>query len=154
MSQRRRLWQLLFLASFKKSLVGRTHLHGPGRARRYTQLTQAAFFLIKNHIHIRALNRQRAGGAHSRAGPAICAFFMVTFNFLGGLFDLHALGLEKLYTFAKILFGAGKFKRHDAFFARQNGRIENIENQVVVFGQMINNWFMDLGFGKAKNKNF
>jgi len=118
MNQRRRLWQLLLLASFKKCLVGRAYLHGSWRASRYTQLTQAALFLIKNHIHIRALNRQCAGGAHSRAGPAICAFFMVTLNFLGGFFDLHALGLEKLYSFAKIFFAAGKFKCHDAFFAR------------------------------------
>ena len=105
-------------------------------------------------MHIRALDCQGTGGAHSRAGTAIRAFFIVALNFLGGIFDLAALGPEILDTVTDFSFGTRKLKRHHAFFARQNGCIENIENQVEIFGQMINNRFTYFGFRKAKNEYF
>jgi hypothetical protein len=138
----------------EKSLTDRPHFHCPGRAGWDAQFAHAAFLLIENNFHLRPLDPQRTRWAHSRAGAALGADRFIAFDFSRSVLYINALGFEVVDTFPEIFAGSGQLQHHVAFFAWQDSRIEYIENQVVIAGQVANNRLLDLSHRKTKNQYF
>jgi hypothetical protein len=98
--------------------------------------------LIENDVHVRAIDVQRPGGTDSRAGTTVGALLIDTLYLLRGVLNPDALFLQIFDAFFEILFAAAELEHHNTLFAGQYGCIEDIENQLMVFGQVANDRLM------------
>lgn len=74
---------------------------------------------------------------------------IVTFDFLGGVLYIHTLSFQVSDAFLEVFFGTGQFHDHEAFFARQDSGIEDIEDQIEVTSQIADDRFFNFGLGKS-----
>ncbi len=118
------------------------NLHRPGRTGGNTEFADAALSVVEPHGHFGTLHRKRAGGTYGSAGAAMGALFIVALDFLRGVVDLDTLVFEVTDSLPELFLVTGQFKHHDAFFAWQNGGIQDIERQVEIFGEVTHNWFL------------
>jgi hypothetical protein len=138
----------------KKGLVDRPDFHGAAGTGRHAQLADAAFLKIEKDRHLGALHLKRAGGADRGAGTAMGAGIIVALDFTGCILDVHTLGFEVLNAILEILSRTREFQHHVALFAGQDASIEDIENQVIVQGQVADQGFLDFGPGESQDENF
>jgi hypothetical protein len=138
----------------KKGLVDRPDFHGAAWTGRNAQLTDAAFFKIEKDRHLRPLNLKRSGGANRSAGTAMGTDIIVAFDFPGCILDVHTLGFEILDPILEILTRSGEFQHHVTFLTRQDTGIEDIEDQVIIQGQVADQRLLDFGPGKSQDEYF
>ena len=105
-------------------------------------------------MHVRANDVQRTGGTYCGARAAVRADLVPALDFLGSILNLNALGPEILDTVFEVFLGAAQLEHHDAFSARQDGGIVNVENQIVIFGQIADNRLLRYGCRKFQNQYF
>lgn len=110
--------------------------------------------MVEQHHHFGALNGEGPGGANGRAGAALDANGIIPFDFLGGVLYINPLGFEVLDALFEIFVLAGELQDHVALFAGQDARTEDVENQVVVAGQIADQRLLDFVFGKTQDENF
>jgi hypothetical protein len=130
------------MVSFEKDLVDGVNLHRSGWASGYAEFADAALPLVESDGHSWALYCKGASGAYGCTRAAMGALFLNTLDFLRSIVNLNSLIFKVFYALPKFFFVAGQLQHHHPFFARQNGGIQNIEGQIVVFGQIANDRFL------------
>ena len=78
-----------------------------------------------------------AGRAKGGTGAAVNTAVQVLADALGQRFDLQALLLEKTDSRIEIFLRSRQFEDDDAFTAGENARLQDIEDEIMLFDQLV-----------------
>ncbi len=122
------------------------------RAGWYADFADGTLRLVELDYHFGPQNMEGPGRTDSRTRAAVGASFFIPFHFMPSIFDEYPVIFEIFHPLLEVPFGPGNFKNHYALFPGKNFSIQDIENEVEFFYQVADQWCMDHGFGKTKNK--
>ena len=116
--------------------------HRPGGACRDAELTTVAPFRFEKHLPGFSVEIEGGGRAEGRAGAAVDAFVDILAHALGKRFHVESQSLEVADAVVEIFPLATQFKNQDAFPSGENPCLENIQQKVVAFDQLVDDRFI------------